>query len=787
MTKRFLILFVLMAGALAGVEPTIDYAALAEAAFRGTVKRAETRDRQLGSIELFRAALFFCRGARHLDSLDVLFDVAAEMQDRREGSRGCGNFRWNWRDGFVMDYNAVDFCMEAGSLLARDWMPVLTPEQRAKFQTLLDWSIRGCLQHRVRDSYTNIAIMNAANLILLGEACARPEVFAEGVRRLDAFLLTTALNGVCEYASPTYTGVDLANLHRLHAFVRDADTKAKAAKLLRLFWTDLAASSFAGAGRLVGPNSRTYDYPYGMGAVADYLRYAELVPVGNGRLANLTDYAADSWRIDEPIRQVARTAPRLVESFWGEEETKYRVVWTGRHIALGVAGENYWNMDMPLAVDFEATNCLVRGYFIADGRRDPFGRKKIPEGSGPHQKTLHLRPFWAGVQRTREALGLVLYRPDDIPPQSPTLESHFVLPSDVDEIWIDGERVALDAKKPFVRELEPMATLAVRKGAGGCGVRVVWARAIAGKPARMALVYDPQAGVPAFRLTVAHHDAWGAEGDSLALPRPGAAFWVRVCDEADDPAKWAAFRQAFRVARAAVAEKKAKLQLKLAGEEGALEIAAVERPGVALLQAAPVPQRAVLVVNGKDLGREILGEVPGLAAARAEMARMKQEMEKNRIVVSSRRETVWEAETGVVKPLMRVDKDELAYGEEYVWVPGAPGARGIARGSVSWQLEVAEAGTYHLWGRVWAPTPDDDSFNVKVTAGPFARHGLAGRTILPLATWSTGLTQGVWKWRPFATELTLPKGPAVLTLGAREDGTKIDRLLLTSEAEPMLK
>lgn len=58
----------------------------------------------------------------------------------------------------------------------------------------------------------------------------------------------------------------------------------------------------------------------------------------------------------------------------------------GCNVSLGVSGANYWNMDIPLAVDFASATRMARGYFIADGRRDPYGMKKIPEGNGPHQK-----------------------------------------------------------------------------------------------------------------------------------------------------------------------------------------------------------------------------------------------------------------------------------------------------------------------------------------------------------------------------------------------------------------
>ena len=177
---------------------------------------------------------------------------------------------------------------------------------------------------------------------------------------------------------------------------------------------------------------------------------------------------------------------------------------------------------------------------------------------------------------------------------------------------------------------------------------------------------------------------------------------------------------------------------------------------------------------------EILGNVPGLAEYRAELERMKKEMEENRVYVRSIRPVRWEAEKGVVARKMRVEKDSSASGGAYVWTPGEIGGRGIVPGSVSWQLEVKDAGKYHLWGRVQAPTPEDDSFLVSLNVGAFLQSGTRGPLLMPRTDWHLGQSPN-WTWREFPVDMTLPKGPVVLTLHTREDGAKIDNLILTND------
>ena len=100
----------------------------------------------------------------------------------------------------------------------------------------------------------------------------------------------------------------------------------------------------------------------------------------------------------------------------------------------------------------------------------------------------------------------------------------------------------------------------------------------------------------------------------------------------------------------------------------------------------------------------------------------------------------------------------------------------------SWQLDVQQAGTYKLWGRIWAPTPDDDSFFVSAHAGEFTPAKKSrGPVVLEKTDWHTGVTGTQWKWQPFPTEITLPAGPVVLSLHVREDGAKIDQLFLTAD------
>jgi len=260
---------------------------------------------------------------------------------------------------------------------------------------------------------------------------------------------------------------------------------------------------------------------------------------------------------------------------------------------------------------------------------------------------------------------------------------------------------------------------------------------------------------------------------------PAAAFWVRVCDDASTSEAFAAFRAAFAAARPTALADAAQVAVQVPGEAGPLALSAAA-PFIAPARVVPEPQRAVFAIDGRDVGTEILGDVPGLAEYRAERARMLKAIAANRVPVSPRRAAKWDAENGAVKPDMGVGDDPAASGGKFVWTPGRVGGRGSGTGAVSWQLDVQEAGAYRLWARVFAPTPDDDSFFVSAYAGEFAsRKRSRGPTVFEKTEWHVGGSGARWKWMQFPMDLALPAGSVVLTLHAREDGTKVDRLFMT--------
>jgi hypothetical protein len=427
-------------------------------------------------------------------------------------------------------------------------------------------------------------------------------------------------------------------------------------------------------------------------------------------------------------------------------------------------------MDLPFCLDFPSKDRQsVRGYFIPDARRDPYGKKRIPAGGG-HEKTLHLKPFWAATQRRVDALGMVVYRGHEFPPNPPSLESHFVFPIALDEIRVGEDVIQITEGTPFFRELKPGEPVFLRKGNAVAGIRVPWTRSMDGGSAPVALVYDAnQYG--AARITVGHHSFWGlGTGDAKA----GAAFWIRVGDNLDEAA-YATWRKAFAASICDATVVDGTVTVKAAGSDGPLMIQAAD-PFAGCLAVEPPPHPYVMAINGEDYGRKLLAALPGVRQRREKLAKV------TTVDISPDKPTIWEAESGVNIGGMRVARDNDAFGNAFVWTPGKPGERGgKANARLTFDIKVAKAGTYYLWGRVKAATPDDDSFFVSLTS----------KTAEPIrrADWHIG-THDVWEWTPFGlnrdpgpSPLQLPQGQYRLQLSCREDGAKIDQIMVTTDPD----
>ena len=576
-----------------------------------------TRSERLSTREIFTKALTLCEAHTGVDRMDSLLAIAEPLQDRDKASPTYGNFYWYSDDRQVTDRNAVDFCMQGAAPLWIRHHDTLPPAARERLKKMIAFGIDGLMGHKVKPSYTNLALMNAGNLILLGEAMERPDAAEEGYARLDRFLSAMWESGTHEYNSPTYYGVDMEDLQLMAAFAKRERGKEQARTLLEFFWRDIALNWFPAAQKMAGARSRDYDYLSGLGMLDLHLKTCGWLPVGDKEKVDSILCAFTTWHPPAELwERAVSPKPRLVESIWGSARDQVRACWRCPDVVLSAAGSGYGGrMDFPLCVDLPGPRARPRICFVPDGRHDPCGKAKILEGGSGHMKALHLSPFWAASQRRCDALGLSVYRDGDLPVDTSGMESHIVMPRDVDEFWVGGERVVFDGRSAD-HALAAGQALVLRQGTAAVGIRVVWARDREGKDVSAHLVDDGNLfGV--VRLTIDHRWVRG-----LSPSAAGAAFWIRVGSGLDTDDAFNAWRAAFAASAVEVRADAAGIAIRVAGQDGPLSITAAP-PFTVATTVEPAWPRHLLACDGVDVGRRLLSELEPVKSLRERMERVR--------------------------------------------------------------------------------------------------------------------------------------------------------------------
>jgi hypothetical protein len=131
---------------------------------------------------------------------------------------------------------------------------------------------------------------------------------------------------------------------------------------------------------------------------------------------------------------------------------------------------------------------------------------------------------------------------------------------------------------------------------------------------------------------------------------------------------------------------------------------------------------------------------------------------------------VWlEAECGNVGSLWETSSDSGASNGEYVAIqPGnnsTDSAPDDSSGHITYGFDAIDSGTYTVWGRVIAPTTDDNAFWVKMDSGTW----LSWDDIQPSTSWT---------WFAIDT-FALAEGGHTFIVAYNKDGAQLDKLFIT--------
>ena len=298
----------------------------------------------------------------------------------------------------------------------------------------------------------------------------------------------------------------------------------------------------------------------------------------------------------EAMRELVNMTPRTVIQRFGDAPGEVAVTYVGERFCIGSAGASYGSIDKCLTVNVgDADTPMVN--FCTDARGDAYGNRKFELADG-HSKALHLVPFLTSVQNGPEVLLMAAPAPvgrhyHRSAPDPTSLLSHLTLP-DVGELWVGDEWVAED--NLFERDVNDKPVF-LRLGNVAVGARVVLGLDTKGEKAPVRLIRD-EAGmeVQSVRLTCVH-------AERPPEDRAVVALWVQVAEGLSSDG-FAVFRRKMQGA----------VDVGVDGDQvdvraGSLRLCAdvVKEERIAIEGGDEHANDALLMVNGRELGRGILG------------------------------------------------------------------------------------------------------------------------------------------------------------------------------------
>lgn len=141
---------------------------------------------------------------------------------------------------------------------------------------------------------------------------------------------------------------------------------------------------------------------------------------------------------------------------------------------------------------------------------------------------------------------------------------------------------------------------------------------------------------------------------------------------------------------------------------------------------------------------------------------------------------IWlEAEAGTIVAPMMTGSDAMASGGMFITVAAGSAAPMMAPadGIASYTF-MSEAGDHKVWGRVYAPDGEGDSFWVRMDGGTWIQWNSINAMALMSWAWDDvhdSVAMGA------VQTFTLTAGMHTLDIAYREDGAQLDKILVTSD------
>jgi hypothetical protein len=433
--------------------------------------------------------------------------TALALQVTDPNAREYGNFPWETSPtSKVTDYNSMAFTAEPLGPLLKLYGDRLDAPMRRLLVSRAQGMFAELERHNAKVSYTNIFIMQATDLILLGEAVQDSAATDIGYARFQQWLDYTAKAGISEYDSPTYYGVDLDVLYLGYRFCGRPGCQAQYARALDYFWRDMEANLYRHT-ILSGPHSRDYDFLRGNGMLYQYLAMEEpSIPMSvhaidpNTFARSYVLIACDDkgYRPSPAILALGDGERVVEQSFLQDVPPRYNYV--THDFAIGNASANGGDQDKVVSINVGPPELANIAIFF-DRHDSPYGLQSYADSDG-HMKPEHMALNPLGVQDHGTLLELF----DPNPAKAPTsaaLATDVILPAGAAIVTTRGP---VTVTPHLDMHLQPGDAIAVRSEDGAVIVRPLTIDPLDSVAPQVELRADPDGFAKgAIRLAIYHY------------------------------------------------------------------------------------------------------------------------------------------------------------------------------------------------------------------------------------------------------------------------------------------
>jgi hypothetical protein len=462
----------------------------------GTGRHEDVRD--FPSYALAKLELSAPGDAAATSAAEAMLRCAFAFQTFTPDAPGAdeGVFAFHVGDAPSVKDNSNEFALESLGPLLLDH-PALSPDLLAFLEPRVLAAAEVVLAHDVCPAYTNICLVQAAELTALGRYYAQSRtaatralaerMLASADDKMARWASFTRTNGLHEFDSPTYYATDLEALGLGRRYAGDAARARRFEDGLDYVWSDIAANTFRGRESLAGPYSRSYDLIGGHGALdtSMYLGGLRAEDPGSsapGLIHTLLPLTGAAPYVPLSTAPCASSAPlREVVSTWSSEpgDAEHgRYAYITPDYALGTTSGDYGPQDMPITAELPTGPKSGLITVLPDYLDAPASEVR----AGNFQKVTHL-PLNA-VAAQKGGTALVLLR---VPARDPgyrdakkhplalaNLSTNVLFPAQLDELLIDGASVAVGADMTL--PARPVVT--ARAGSGVISVAILSASGV---------------------------------------------------------------------------------------------------------------------------------------------------------------------------------------------------------------------------------------------------------------------------------------------------------------------